>query len=114
MINQSYSDRNMWTSLPVQVAYGTDLDLALSLLKQASDHPRVLKNPGANAFVTLFADSGINLELGFWVADPENGFMGLKSDINLAIWRLFKQHNIEIPFPQREVRIVGDKPAQQG
>ncbi|VEB43840.1 Uncharacterised protein [Chromobacterium violaceum] len=58
----------------------------------------MLKNPGANAFVTLFADSGINLELGFWVADPENGFMGLKSDINLAIWRLFKQHNIEIPF----------------
>ncbi|MEN7431888.1 mechanosensitive ion channel domain-containing protein [Chromobacterium sp. TRC.1.1.SA] len=114
VINQSYSDKNMWTSLPVSVAYGTDLDLALSLLKQASDHPRVLKNPGANAFVTLFADSGINLELGFWVADPENGFMGLKSDINLAIWRLFKQHNIEIPFPQREVRIVGDKPAGQG
>ncbi|AXE32318.1 mechanosensitive ion channel protein MscS [Chromobacterium phragmitis] len=112
VINQSYSDKNMWTSLPVQVAYGTDLELAIELLKQAADHPRVLKDPGANAFVTLFADSGINMELGFWVADPENGFMGLKSDINLAIWRLFKQHNIDIPFPQREVRIIGDKPAQ--
>ncbi|WP_233492965.1 mechanosensitive ion channel family protein [Chromobacterium sp. ATCC 53434] len=111
VINQSYSDKNMWTSLPVQVAYGTDLDLALELLKQAAEQPRVLKTPAANAFVTLFADSGINLELGFWVADPENGFMGLKSDINLAIWRLFKQHGIDIPFPQREVRIVGDKPA---
>ncbi|UTH73375.1 mechanosensitive ion channel family protein [Chromobacterium sp. IIBBL 290-4] len=113
VINQSYSDKNMWTSLPVSVAYGTDLDLALSLLKQAANQPRVLKNPSPNAFVTLFADSGINLELGFWVADPENGFMGLKSDINLAIWRLFKQHNIDIPYPQREVRIVGNLPAQQ-
>ncbi|OWY40344.1 mechanosensitive ion channel protein MscS [Xenophilus sp. AP218F] len=112
VINQSYSEKSLWTSLPVQVAYGTDLDLAMSLLKQAAEHPRVLKEPGPNAFVTLFADSGINMELGFWVADPENGFLGLKSDINLAIWRLFQQHNIEIPFPQREVRIIGDKPAQ--
>ncbi|WP_233201094.1 mechanosensitive ion channel family protein [Chromobacterium alticapitis] len=111
VVNQSYSEKSLWTSVPVQVAYGTDLDLAISLLKQAAAHPRVQAQPAPNAFVTLFADSGINMELGFWVQDPENGFLGLKSDINLAIWRLFKQHNIEIPFPQREVRIVGDKPA---
>ncbi|MDF0606084.1 mechanosensitive ion channel [Neisseriaceae bacterium TC5R-5] len=108
VINQSYSDKALWTSIPVQVAYNSDLELALSLLKQAAEQPRVLHDPAPNAFITLFADSGINLELGFWVADPENGFMGLKSDINLAIWRLFAQYKIEIPYPQREVRLLGD------
>ena len=108
VVNQSYSDKAIWTSVPVQVAYGTDLEQALSLLKQAAEHPRILKDPAPNAFVTLFADSGINLELGFWVADPENGFLGLKSDVNLAIWRLFQQYGISIPFPQREVRMLGE------
>lgn len=109
VVNQSYSDKAIWTSVPVQVAYGTDLEQALSLLKQAAEHPRILKDPAPNAFVTLFADSGINLELGFWVADPENGFLGLKSDVNLAIWRLFQQYGISIPFPQREVRMLGNE-----
>ncbi|UJB34109.1 mechanosensitive ion channel [Chromobacterium sp. Beijing] len=110
VVNQSYSDKSMWTSLPVSVAYGTDLDKALALLQQAADHPRVQKDPAPRGFVTLFADSSINLELGFWVADPENGFMGLKSDLNMAIWRLFQQHGIQMPFPQREIRILNDKP----
>lgn len=112
VVNQSYSDKSMWTSLPVSVAYGTDLDKALELLKQAANHPRVQQDPAPRGFVTLFADSSINLELGFWVADPENGFMGLKSDLNMAIWRLFQQHGIQMPFPQREIRILNDKPQE--
>ena len=108
VINTSYSDKAVWTSLPVGVAYGTDLELALRLLKEAADHPRVLKDPGPNAFVVEFADSSVNLTLGVWVSDPENGFLGLKSDINMAIWRKFQQHGIQIPFPQREVRLLGD------
>ncbi|WP_230370698.1 mechanosensitive ion channel family protein [Paludibacterium denitrificans] len=108
VINQSYSDKSIWISIPVQVGYNTDLDLALSLLKQAADHPRVMKTPEPSSFVVQFADSGINLELGCWLADPENGLLSLKSDIHLAIWRLFKQHGIEIPFPQQEVRILNN------
>jgi small-conductance mechanosensitive channel len=65
-------------------------------------------DPAPAAFVTAFADSGINLELGIWVKDPENGFMGLRSEIYLAIWRRFKELGIEIPYPQRDVRIVSD------
>ncbi|WP_240674138.1 mechanosensitive ion channel family protein [Crenobacter cavernae] len=106
VINQSYSDKAIWTSLQVQVAYGTDLDLALKLMGDAAQHPRLLKNPAPAAFVTAFGDNGITLELGFWVSDPENGFMGLKSDLNLAIWRSFKEHGVAMPFPQREVRIL--------
>ncbi|WP_174873104.1 mechanosensitive ion channel family protein [Vogesella oryzae] len=111
VVNQSYSDKSLWISLPVQVAYGTDLPQALALLRQAADHPRVKKDPAPAAFVVTFADSGINLELGIWVVDPENGMLGLRSDINLRIWQLFGEHGIEIPFPQREVRLLGGSAA---
>jgi small-conductance mechanosensitive channel len=53
-----------------------------------------------------FADSGINLEVGFWVGDPHEGTQQLRSDINLAIWHGFQAGGIEIPFPQREVRMI--------
>jgi small-conductance mechanosensitive channel len=106
VVNQSYSDKSIWTSVTVQVGYDSDLELVLRLLREAAVHSRVLNDPAPASFVTAFADSGINTELGFWVADPENGFLGLKSEINLAIWRAFKQHGISIPFPQREVRIL--------
>jgi small-conductance mechanosensitive channel len=66
----------------------------------------VLGDPLPVVLLRDFADSGINLELGFWVADPEQGVGVLRSDINLAIWRGFKQAGISIPFPQREVRVV--------
>jgi small-conductance mechanosensitive channel len=52
-----------------------------------------------------FADSGISLELRVWYADPENGVGNIRSDINLAIWRGFKQAGITIPFPQRDVHL---------
>ncbi|WP_246542668.1 mechanosensitive ion channel family protein [Paludibacterium yongneupense] len=105
VINQSYTDKTMWISLPIQVAYGTDLDLALGLLVQAARHARVHEEPPPCGFVTQFGDNGITLEVGLWVRDPENGFMGLKSDINRAIWRLFSEHGIEVPYPQREVML---------
>jgi len=108
VINQSYSDKAMWISLPIQVDYGTDLDLALAVLRESAVHPRVQTEPGPASFVTAFADNGISLELGIWVKDPENGFMGLRSEIYLAIWRRFKELGIEIPYPQRDVRIVSD------
>lgn len=106
VINQSYSDKSIWTSVPIQIAYSSDLEFALKLLREAGEHPRILTSPGPYPYVVAFAASGINLELGFWVADPENGLMSLKSDVNLAIWRLFKQNNIDIPFPQQDIRIV--------
>lgn len=52
-----------------------------------------------------FADSGIELELRVWIGDPEQGPDSVRSDINLAIWRAFKQHDITIPYPQRDLHI---------
>ena len=114
VVNQSYSDKALWISLPVQVAYGTDLHRALALLREAAEHPRVKQDPAPASFVVAFADSGINLELGIWVRDPENGMLGLRSDINLRIWQLFGEHGIDIPYPQREVRVVGEAAAAGG
>jgi small-conductance mechanosensitive channel len=107
VVNQSYNDKSVWTSLPIQVAYDTDLEMVLPLLKSITENePRILATPEPNAFVVAFADNGINLSLGFWIADPENGQMGLKSELNMKIWRLFKQHGIQIPYPRRDVMML--------
>ncbi len=105
--NQTYSDHKLRLATVVGVAYDTDLDLAMRLLVEcAKRQPRVLAEPEPKVLLTLFGDSSINLELGFWVDDPENGKMNVVSDINLAIWHAFKENGIQIPFPQREVRIL--------
>jgi small-conductance mechanosensitive channel len=73
----------------------------------ASSHSRVLKDPAPTALLTAFGDNGINLELMAWIEDPEKGKLNLNSDLNLALYKSFGAHNIEIPFPQRDIRIVG-------
>lgn len=112
VVNQSYTDKALWISLPVHVDYSSDLEQVIELLKEAAQHPRLSPGMEPTPYVTSFADSGIHLEVGVWVADPENGLMSLRSDINLAIWRTFKQHGISIPFPQREVRVIQEAPAK--
>jgi small-conductance mechanosensitive channel len=107
--NESYSDQQVRVGLPIQISYGSDLELAMRLLVDAAKaHVRVLPEPEPAVLLKEFADSGINLELGCWITDPENGLGILRSDINLAIWQSFKQHGIVIPFPQREIHILGE------
>lgn len=105
--NETLSDPKVRIAAQVQVAYGTDLERALALLVAAArSQPRVLVDPPPKAFVVAFGDSGIDLELGFWIGDPEEGSLQVKSDIHLAIWKSFQAEGIEIPFPQREVRLL--------
>ena len=106
--NESYSNPQVRVALPVQVSYDSDLERAMAIMIAAAKaQRRVLGDPAPVVLLKDFAESGINLELGFWVADPEQGVGVLRSDINLAIWREFKQAGIAIPFPQREIRILG-------
>ena len=97
-------------ALPFSIAYDTDVDLAMGLLTTAAGtHPRVLQGQYAPlAYLSRFGDSGIELELGIWIEDPEQGRLNVVSDINLAVWKAFRAHGIQIPYPQREVRIVGE------
>ena len=105
--NQTYSDSRLRLVTTVGVSYSTDIELAMRLMVEAaSAQPRVINDPGPKVFLTIFADSAINLELGFWIADPEEGRGNVTSDVNLAIWRAFRENNISIPFPQREVRVI--------
>ena len=108
VINHSYTDRRVRVPLPLQVGYQTDLDQARKVMVEAAQRQaRVLRDPAPGVVIKRFADSGIDLELGVWIEDPQEGSGGLVSDIYFDIWRAFKQHGIEIPYPQREVRMLG-------
>ncbi|WP_156956392.1 mechanosensitive ion channel family protein [Stenoxybacter acetivorans] len=110
VINESYTSQSLQSSVTVQVAYQTDLPLAMKIMEAAAaKQVRVAKNPAPVCFVTEFADSGINLYLSFWIDDPENGFTGPKSGMLLDIWREFNANGIQFPFPQREIRILNDE-----
>jgi small-conductance mechanosensitive channel len=115
VINHSYSDRTVCVAIPMQISYRSDLDAAMRVLVEAAQaHPRALKNPEPKALITAFGDNGIDLELGVWVDDPEKGRANLRSDIYHAVWREFQARGIGIPYPQREVRLVGDNGSQHG
>ena len=113
--NLSFSDTRVRVAVNVQVSYKTDLDQAMQLMIDAArQQERVLSDPEPAVMLTDFADSGINLELGFWIPDPEAGTGGVRSDINLAIWKAFRENGIEIPYPQREVRVLGSPSGNLG
>jgi small-conductance mechanosensitive channel len=107
VLNHSYTDNKVRHALDIQVAYGANVERALRLMEEiAARQSRVLKDPPPLAFLTGFAESGIALELGFWIADPDQGTLGVKSEIGLELLRRFAAEGITIPFPQREVRIL--------
>jgi small-conductance mechanosensitive channel len=110
VVNHSYSDRQVRIDGAIQVAYSADVGLALqTLLDVARGHPRVLSTPEPIALVRGFGENGVDLEFFVWIRDPEAGRANLRSDLNLKIFNEFRARGIEIPFPQRDVRIVGEK-----
>jgi small-conductance mechanosensitive channel len=65
----------------------------------------VLEHPKPVCQLNNFGDSSIDMDLRFWIRDPENGVANVSSDVRVAIWDSFKKHGIEIPFPQRDVHM---------
>ena len=109
VLNHSYTNRDIRIGVSVQISYDSDIERALKLMEEAGHaHPRVLKAPAAPfAMVVRLAESGIDLELGVWINDPENGQGNLRSALYLAILKAFRTNGIKIPFPRRDVNIVG-------
>lgn len=108
VLNHSYTSHEVRVSIPVQVGYDTPVEEAMNLMEEvARSHPRVMQEPAPRVFLMGFGDNGIDLELGLWIKDPEEGQLSLRSEINLALLRVFREAGIEIPYPQRDVRIVG-------
>jgi small-conductance mechanosensitive channel len=107
VINWSYSDRRVRLRLPVMVSYDDDPEVALKLLFSAAEHhPRILRDPPPVTRLMAFEDYGMRLEVRFWIADPMNGVNNVRSDVNRAIWRIFREHSIKIPVAQRELRML--------
>lgn len=115
VVNHSLSDRKVRVGVPIQVAYSTDLDAARAIMVAAAEAiPRILKDPPPGALIIAFADSGVNLELGVWIEDADQGVYGLRSELYDSIWKQFRERGIEIPFPQREVRVLGEIKSSPG
>ncbi len=105
--NETFVDPNVSISIRVQVSYNSDVERALVVLREcALVHERVLRDPAPSASLANFGESGIDLDLWFWLYDPRQGSGGVKSAINREIWRRFREEGIEFPFPQREIRIL--------
>lgn len=104
--NWSYSNKNVRISIPVGVSYNTDMDHAIELMKQACvDVPRVLNHPKPVVWMLEFGDNSVNFEIRCWINDPQSGVGNFKAAVLKRVWDLFKEHEIEIPFPQRDVHI---------
>ncbi len=102
--NLSLADSKVWQSTVVSVGYDSDVTLVGRLLTEAAmSEARVLRDPAPNAALSAFGADGLEFTLGYWIADPENGQLNLRSLINIKILAALREHNISIPFPQRVI-----------
>jgi len=111
LTNWSLSSRIIRVIIPVGIGYGADTELAQRLLLQAAEeHPLVLDKPEKAAFFRAFGASSLDFELRCFVANP-GVRAGVVHDLNMRIDKLFREHGVEIAFPQMDVHIKGDAPA---
>jgi small-conductance mechanosensitive channel len=104
--NWSYSSKSVRIKVPVTVSYESDLAQVTQLMEQSVEGlNRVLTTPSPTCLIKAFGDNGVGMELRVWIQDPDNGVSNLKSTIYFNIWRTFKEHHIEIPYPQLDLYI---------
>jgi small-conductance mechanosensitive channel len=107
LINWSYGDPRARLSIPVGVAYGTDVDLVTrTLLRAAEDVDNVLTDPAPKVQFLQFGDFSMDFRLMIWTNRPRVHAQ-IRSDINYRIDKVFREAGIEIPFPTQEFRLRG-------
>lgn len=113
-INWTHENKKQRYSIEFQVAYSTDIEPMLDMLKElVASHPQVLSGEGVteeelpDAEISGFGDSGVNILIEYWMEGIDDGRNRVDADLNLMIFKALKEHGVEIPFPQREVRLVG-------
>jgi small-conductance mechanosensitive channel len=112
--NLSLADPLILLSTDVTVGYDSNVDRVQQILVQAArDTPRVMADPEPGARLAKLGTDGLEFTLLFWIADPVNGQLNVRSDINLRILKGLREAGIEIPFPQRVVHLndAGSRPA---
>jgi len=107
VVNWSYlHDHSVRFRIPVGVSYKSDPHLVERLLMEvAAANEHVLKSPAPNVVMKGFGDSSVDFELRAWTTELTHRPSVFKSELLFAIWDKFKEHGIEIPFPQRDLHI---------
>ena len=104
--NWTHSDANTRLRIPIGVHYETELELATRLgVEAAQSQSRVLGDPAPRCLVKGFGESAIDLEIRFWIQDADSGVSNIKSAVILEVWRMYQEHGIKIPYPQRDLHI---------
>ncbi len=104
--NLTYNNNRGRVEIKIRAAYDCDIKKVQEIiLRCAQENSRCLQYPAPDCFVVDFADTAINLILYFWVGDVLQGRFGPKNDVMIKILEKFKENNISIPFPQRDVFI---------
>jgi small-conductance mechanosensitive channel len=104
--NWSYSTSQLRLDVCFGVGYGSDLRQARRLAIEAAQAARrVIASPAPVCHVTEFGDNAVQMLLRFWIEDPANGIKNVTGEVYLELWDRFREHGIELPAPQREIRI---------
>ena len=110
VINWSHDDERVRLDVEVGVSYGSDLDTVLQTLKEvAQENDQVLAIPPPEVLHMGFGDSAWNMQLRAWIASPQEAYR-VTSQLNCAIVRKFREHGVEIPFPQRDLHVRSPLP----
>ena len=111
--NWSFSDRKVRRAIPIGISYHADVELAQKLaIEAALATERVLARPAPLCLIRGFGESSVDLELRFWLSDPEEGVANVSSAIFLNVWKRFQAQGIEIPFPQRKITLKRAAPTR--
>lgn len=106
LTNWSFKDMRVRRNVSVGVAYGSEVEkVRQTLLEAASKHAHILKMPQPDVLFTDFADSSLVFKLRFWTTIDYA--LSTETDLRFEIDRLFKERGIQIPFPQRDLHLIG-------
>jgi len=107
-VNYSYGTQNVRLNISVGVAYGSDLEkVSNALLEAARSVKEVLDDPAPRVHFADFGDSALHFQIRLWINEPRE-HPQISSKVNFAIERSFRKHDIEIPFPQRDIHLRSD------
>lgn len=110
VINWSHGDPKVRLDLSIGVSYNSDLETVLrSLHEVAEENEELLKKPGPEVNFAGFGDSSWDLELRVWLDNPKR-YQQVRSDLNCAIVKKFRENKVEIPFPQRDLHLRSSIP----
>ena len=112
-VNWTHENKKQRYAIEFQVAYSTDIEKLVPILKETvASHPQVLSGDGvpeeeqSDAEICGFGESGIDILIEYWMVGIDDGANRVDADLNMMIWKALKENDMQMPFPQREVRIL--------